>query len=258
MKVTGLAIYPLKSASQTVVKSSTVRERGFEYDRRWMLVDADGLFVSQRKLPRLAALGVAVDEDALELSLGDESCRVEQPKSESMRVEVWGDELDALDAGEAASAWLSERFGTRLNLVWMGDESRREVDSTQVSFADGYPYLLTTEASLIAVQQAVQEPVGMERFRPNIVLDGREPFEEHDWAKIRIGEVVFDVAKPCARCVVTTVDQYRGVKTGKEPLASLARINKIDGAACFGENLMARTFGNTLSVGDEVEVLERR
>lgn len=260
MKIVALSIYPLKAARRLDVDAVIVGERGFEHDRRWMLVDADGKFVSQRKYPDLATLGVTVPDGGLRLEHQGESLVVRTPR-ESIKVEVWGDLVEAFDAGDAASAWLSEHFGTRLNLVWMGPQSTRALQDfeAEVSFADGYPYLLTSLASLAAVQDAVEDETGMERFRPNIVIDGDAAFEEHQWSVIRIGDVEFDVAKPCARCVVTTVDQDTGVKvrTG-EPLATLARINKIDGAACFGENLVARSTGGTLRVGDEVEVLQRR
>ncbi len=169
---------------------------------------------------------------------------------------------------EDAHAWVSEVVGEPADLVWLEDPTQRGVDlrygeeDDRVSFADGYPLLLASEASLAALDDEVlaraqhgREPLPMARFRPNLVVAGAPPWAEDDWRRVRVGEMTFRAVKGCARCVITTVDPDSGQRE-KEPLATLARVRRFDSGTWFAVNLVPETSGGTLRVGDEVEVLE--
>lgn len=245
-----------------------------------MLVDAGGTFLSQRKLPRMALVEPRVVGDGLEVQApGMEPLRVdaavadeagEDPTRGGLEVEVWGDRCRAVSAGSEAARWFSSFLGVECALVRQADDAERPVDpeyaggreDTQVSFADGFPFLLATTASVSDLNVRIEAEtgrwggVGVERFRPNLVVSGSGPWEEDGWARIRIGAVEFAVVKPCARCVVTTVDPATG-EQGKEPLRTLATFRKRHGKVFFGQNLVHLGAG-ALRVGDPVEVLERR
>ena len=166
--------------------------------------------------------------------------------------------------GDEVNGWFSDVLDVECRLVTMPETTRRRIPpefavnpgEDHVSFADGYPFLLIGEASLAEVNARLETPVPMNRFRPNLVVSGSEAFAEDSWKKIRIGETVFHLVKPCARCVLTTVDQATGVKDGKEPLKTLASFRTFDGKVLFGQNLIAENPGGVVRVGDEVEVLE--
>lgn len=216
----------------------------------------------------------------IETELGSEQLTLRAPGMEPLRlerrgdgpaldVEIWRDRCPAVDQGDEATAWLSSFLGAPVRLVRQCEGADRRVDpeyarapSDQVSFADGYPFLLAAEASLDDLNGRLPDALPMNRFRPNLVVAGSRPFEEDGWRVIRVGEIVFDVVKPCARCVITTVDQATG-RTGKEPLRTLAtfrslppgRAGREGGEVYFGQNLIHRE-GGTLEVGSPVEVLE--
>lgn len=254
MTLREITIFPVKSARGVSVDQANVRERGFEGDRRWMFVDADGVFVSQRECRDLARVQATWSVGGLTLTHEEKSIHVEAT-NQRREVEVWGDRVDARLAGRAVEVWLEECVGVPLGMAYMDDVSTRSVgDDAQVSFADGYPYLLATEASLRELEHESGLHLEMARFRPNLVVDGDAPFDEHMWSSVRIAGVEFEVVSPCSRCVVTTLDPLTGeAQVDNEPMRTLARINRIDSKACFGVNLIARASG-TLSVGDRVTV----
>jgi uncharacterized protein YcbX len=265
VSVTGLFVYPVKACRGIALKTARVERRGLRHDRRFMIVDDTGRFVTQRTEPRLALVEVAIPSGDGEIVLSapglpalhldaDEAIR----RGGRRRVQVWRDEVDAVDCGEAANAWISEWLGKRMSLVHMPDDVERAVNPKYgaagdiVSFADGYPVLLASTSSLEDVNARLAEPVPMDRFRPNLVVSGCLPWAEDGWALIRVGEVGFRVVKPCDRCTVTTVDQ-RTAEPGVEPLRTLASFRKKDNEVLFAQNCIPDTPG-AISVGDRVMV----
>ena len=262
--LSGLYIYPVKSAAGTQTTLAQVVHRGLEHDRRWMLVDAKGRFMSQRKHPRMALIWVtlgnqicleAPHQPPLRLSLVPE-----QPTE--MTVEIWGDLCRAWSMGSDAANWLSQFLETPCQLVYMPDQAQRPVAHGKlgtdklVSFADAYPFLLISEASLADLNSRLTTPIPMNRFRPNLVVMGCDAFAEDTWAKIRIGDIVFSVAKGCDRCSIPGVDQATGVAT-KEPLPTLATYRRWQGKIWFGQNLVQENLGE-LRIGDPIEVLAHK
>lgn len=263
--ISALFIYPLKSARGVRLDQAQVAARGFRHDRRWMVVDEAGEFVTQRSHPELAKVAVKLVDDRLVLERPD-AAPLELPakidSGESVEVRVWRDECAALSAGQEAAAWFSSFLGQPSRLVYMPDSTRRQVDPTYaqpgeiVSFADGYPFLLVEQASLDDLNERLDSPISMARFRPNIVVDGVEPFAADHWRRVRIGEVVMRLAKPCVRCVVTTTDQHTGQRSpASEPLRTLATFRRGDEGVTFGQNLIHEGRG-VIRVGDAVEILE--
>ena len=255
--VSALHVYPLKGARGLSLQEVEVDDFGPRGDRRWLAVDADGVFVSQRELPRLALVHAAVEADALVLSSdGFRAQRVERPAGPCRRVRIWRDTVEAVDAGDEASEWLSEVLQHDVRLVHMPDETFRPVDGTygrpgdHVSFADAFPFLILGQSSLDALNARLAEPLPMNRFRPNIVVAGAAPHAEDAWREIAIGTLRLDVVKPCARCVVTTIDQERALP-GREPLRTLASYRKVGAHVMFGMNAIHRGRG-VLRVGDAI------
>jgi uncharacterized protein YcbX len=263
--VEDLRIYPVKALRGYALQASPVAIWGLEFDRRWMVVTPDGRFLTQRELPAMALISAHTTGDALTLAAeAADVLRVDVPASSAERrlVQVWSDELPALDAGPAAAGWLSARLGLPCGLVYLDDPQARTVDpdyampDDRALFSDGFPILLTNTASLAALNAALPSPIDMGRFRPNIVMTGAGAWAEDRWRRIRIGKVVFRVAKPCARCVVTTVDQRTGERPDKsEPLRTLGRIRRTASGVMFGQNLIPDGPGR-IAVGDRIEILE--
>jgi len=264
IRVSNLVIYPLKSCRGIEVDRATVGTTGFELDRRWMLIGDDGRFLSQREHHRLALVRVQLDEDRLRLEAPGLPTLEEMVKGgvgPTSRVQVWNDECAAVSEGTDAARWFSQHLGCSARLVRMASDDARPLGSStaqpgdHVSFADGFPFLLLSTPSLDGLNRRLSLPVPMDRFRPNIVIDGCEPHAEDGWNRIRIGEVVFRFAKPCARCVVTTVNQNTGER-GREPLRTLSTYRTVDGQVLFGQNLVHEGRG-AISIGDSVEVLDK-
>lgn len=261
-----LNIYPIKSAGGISLQRAEVEKKGLRGDRRWMVVDDSGKFMTQRQFPKMALIGVALEPDRLVMTAaGMEELVVPltlETRSSS-QVEVWGDFCDAIATGDATTDWFSRFLGVSCQLVYMPDNSQRPVDQTyavdqtydQVSFADAFPFLLISEASLQDLNSRLETPLPMNRFRPNLVVRGCEPYAEDRWQQIRVGSVLFHVVKSCARCAITTTDQATGIQ-GQEPLITLAKYRLHQGKILFGQNLLQANLG-TIHVGDEVEVFER-
>jgi uncharacterized protein YcbX len=242
--------------------------RGLEHDRRWMVVDGEGRFMSQREVPRMATIWTDLVDGALTLS-APEMSSVDVPldprPSETLRVQVWNSVCDAIAVSSLADGFLTEYLGEPCRLVYMPETTKRFSNplyargEALVGFADGYACLVTGEASLgelnkrLAARGAPDVP--MNRFRPNIVVKGAAPFAEDAWENIRIGGAVLRAAKPCGRCQVTTTDQNTGEVTGPEPLATLGTFrDKGDLGVCFGTYFVAVETG-PMRTGDAVEVL---
>lgn len=266
LTVQDLRIYPVKALRGDQRDAVSVALWGIEEDRRWMVVRPDGRFLTQRDLPSMACIAAAATATGLTLSAeGHGDCPIPFPDagtSATREVEVWRDRVPALDAGAQAAAWLSAALGERCGLVYLADTQARPVDPNfsrpgdHAAFSDGFPVLLTTTASLAALNAVLPAPIPMNRFRPNIVVAGAEPWAEDGWHRIRIGAVIFRVAKPCARCIVTTIDQQSGARPDKsEPLKTLSRIRRTAEGVIFGQNLIPENQGR-IAVGDRVEILE--
>ncbi|MEU3825544.1 MOSC N-terminal beta barrel domain-containing protein [Streptomyces sp. NPDC029080] len=270
--VQSIHVHPVKAFRAVSLEEALVEPWGLAGDRRWALIDDGGKVVTQREQPHLAsAAAEPLAGGGLRLSApGRAPLTVQVPlPAETVPMTVFGTKVEAVPAAAAAHAWCSEYLGTGVRLVHMDDPAtRRPVDPAYalpgetVSFADGYPVLVTTVASLDALNSLITEgpgaaegPLPMNRFRPNVVVAGTEPWAEDDWTRIAVGEVVFRVARPCARCVVTTTDQTTGVR-GREPLQTLARHRRIAGKLLFGQCLVPLSPG-TIAVGDPVRVLDR-
>lgn len=281
-QVSGLHIYPVKGGRGIALQRSEVALAGLAGDRCWLLVDAGGRFLSQRELPALALLETKTDADGLHLSFagmpgegeaGDGGERfVARPDGASrIAVRIWSDEVDAALADEADSAALSRWFGRSLRLVYFDDQARRIVSrdwvphDAPVGFSDGFPLLLAFEDSLRELNRTIVtaggEAVPMSRFRPNIVLSDTGAYAEDHWETVMIGDLVFDLVKPCTRCAVTTVDQQSGVPDGPEPIVSLSRTrmsaDRRTPGVLFGWNAVPRQTGQ-LRVGDTVELVSSR
>ena len=271
MRLAALHVYPIKSCRGTSLGEAVIGPRGIQGDRRWMLVVPEGRFLSQRRHPRLALVQPELLEDRLRVTApGAEPLEVDpEAPGPELEVEIWADRCAAVDQGDEAAGWFSRFLDAPVRLVRQGDEADRPVDPAyarspgdQVSFTDGYPLLLASQASLDDLNARLPEALPMNRFRPNLVVEGSHPWDEDRWALVRIGALELNVVKPCSRCVITTVDQERGVK-GKEPLQTMATFRRGipgappggEGEVYFGQNLIHREEG-VLRVGDPVEVLD--
>ena len=263
MQLSGLYLYPVKSAAPMAVAQALVEPRGLQYDRRWMVVDEAGKFLTGRQLPQLTLVRATPDSSGLTLEApGMPRLRVNLGEaSGTLPVTVWKSAVDAHLSGTEADAWLTTYLQRPVRLVYMDADVHRPVQSArarpgdEVSFADGHPLMLITQAALDALNARLAKPVSMLQFRPNLVVDGAPAHAEDDWTRVRIGEVVFDVAKACTRCVFTTVDPTRGERDPDgEPLRTLTRYRRTEEGVTFGQHLIPRSPG-VVRVGDAVEPL---
>jgi uncharacterized protein len=262
LRLTGLWRYPVKSLRGTRCNALPVAARGPLADRQWMLVDAQGGFLTQRQLPRMALIDVRLDGDGLALRCGRSALTVARPPIDAplLEVTVWRDRCLAQAADAEADRWFSGLLGRPCRLVYLPDSQVRAVDprfarpDDQVGFADGFPFLLISQASLDDLNARLAQPVPMLRFRPNLVVAGCAAFAEDGWRRIRIGEIDFRVAKPCSRCIVPTIDPETAERAA-EPLRTLAGYRRRDKQVFFGQNLIHDGLGE-LREGMPVEVLE--
>jgi hypothetical protein len=290
MQLTALFIYPVKSLRGFAVPSAEVDALGFDGDRRFMVIDDQREMLTQRSHPQLAKISTALTESSLILSAeGHASLTVARrtPPEFSptpVTVSVWGSKnLIAEDCGPEATQWLSRVIGIPARLVRIGEHFHRPVlykpayappssaatltssangriaAADIVTFADGYPFLITSEASLGALNDRLiardEEPVPMDRFRPSLVISGCGAFAEDTWRNFQIGDLTFRAAGPCSRCIMTTTDQLTGERSGPEPLRTLAAFRRDPdqpSAVNFGQNVVHLTKSGTLSVGDSV------
>ncbi|MFS8199864.1 MOSC domain-containing protein [Streptomyces sp. CWNU-52B] len=265
-------VYPLKAAAGHAPREAVVEPWGLAGDRRWVLVDERDRVITQRQHPRMALVLVERSTDgAVRLSApGREplTVPVPAPGGGTTAVEIWHDKVEGVPAGVSADAWFSDWLGAAVRLVHLNDPAiRRPIDprfarpGETVSFADGYPLLITSLASLDALNTLIargdrpaEGPLPMDRFRPNLVVTGTAAWAEDDWSRISVGQVVFRVATMCGRCVVTTTDQSTAER-GREPLRTLARHRRFGDKLVFGQNLVPESPGS-VRVGDPVRILE--
>ena len=253
-----LNIYPLKSGRGIGKTSVLVAATGFEWDRNWMFTDTAGSFISQRTHPKLACIEPELSDTALTLrapGLPPLTLPLE-PLGESIDVKVWKDQCAGLDQGDRASAWASSAVGAPLRLVRVVEAPRRMADpkfagprENPLAFADGFPILVCNRASLDSLNARMPEPIPMERFRPNLVLDGLPPFAEDRIASLRVGAVTFSLVKPCTRCIITSTDQRTGARsTNPLPVLRKFRFDRTLLGVTFGENAVL-----TAGVGTRIQ-----
>ncbi|WP_460952329.1 MOSC domain-containing protein [Spirosoma daeguense] len=279
MTISELYIYPIKSLGGISVSEVVVEPKGFRYDRRFMLVSPEGEFMTQRTNHQMALIDVAINDNILRVwhrHNPDNVLNLPLPPAvatssevqETMLVNIWDSkDVPAQTVSAEADAWFSDILGKPCRLVHMPDTTYRSVDSKYarnndaVSFADGYPYLLIGQSSLNHLNQRLAEPIEMKRFRPNIVVNDSLPYEEDGWQHFRVGELDFYGVKPCARCVLTTIDPETA-KPGKEPLRTLKTYRQWNAKILFGQNVLAQGVGNstlgTLRVGQPIDVIQRQ
>jgi uncharacterized protein YcbX len=266
LQISELYIYPIKSLAGIPLKKARVTPTGFEYDRRWLLVDENNCFITQREFHQMALLQVAIEEGGLSVThkLNNDSIfilfNIPGKQYEQVMVTIWDDTCMAEFVSEEADKWFTTVLNMNCRLVYMPDTTHRIVDqryapeNAVTSFADAYPFLIIGQASLDQLNTQLNEPLPMNRFRPNIVFTGGAPFDEDLYGHFTIGDIHFFGVKLCARCVMTTVNQDTAVK-GKEPLKTLARYRFKNNKILFGQNLVHEGEGE-IAIGDELLVLQ--
>jgi len=258
--VAGLYLHPIKACRGVAVDAVELDRRGIRGDRRWMIADAEGRFVSQRERPELSTVRVEVDAETMTLDAPGMT-PIARPRAtgdgDRVPVRIWEDACEAT-VDPIASEWISTFLGAPCRVVFMPDDVERPVDPGRarpgeiVGFADGFPLLVISRASLDDLNRRLDAPVPMTRFRPSIVVEGCDAYAEDGWERFRVGERAMRGVKRCARCAVTTVDPETGVK-GKEPLRTLATYRSVDGKVMFGMNAI-HDGGGVVRVGDPVWV----
>jgi len=255
--VNALYIYPVKSLAGIAMKGSALDAMGLKHDRRWMLVSPEGNFLSQRKFPQMALIQPKFIDQQLILTTANQADLIvaEADTQQTLQVTIWKDSVTAQRIDEQADKWLSKALGTPCHLVYIPDNEIRQCDpefskqGEHTGFADGFPILLISTASLEDLNQRLDQPITMKRFRPNIVIEGCEAFAEDDLKAFSIGGVGMRGVKPCSRCILTTVDPETGQRTGAEPLQTLMRYRKQGNKVNFGQNVIHNSVGS-IQVGD--------
>jgi uncharacterized protein YcbX len=253
-------IYPVKSLGGIRLKSANVMDKGLQYDRRWMLVDEAGVFMTQRLNPKMALFKVSIDQPKGKLNFTFEqdhfSIPTHSPISPKFIGKIWEDTVEVIEVSEECSQWFSEKLNVKCRLISFPEQNPRPVDplykvnDEHVSLADGYPFLIIGEQSLADLNGKLQEPVPMNRFRPNFVFTGGTPYEEDNWKDFRIGRNRFVGVKPCGRCIMTTINQDTA-EQGREPLSMLSTYRKRNNKIYFGQNVLAIDH-NEIKEGDEI------
>lgn len=265
MVLSKIFVYPIKSAKGLDVSETFLHTSGPVTDRRWMLVDEEGTFLSQRKLPRMALIEPCFRGADLWVEAPGMSPLLISPWSgggEWVSVRIWKDHLSLPHPDQRYSDWFSNFLGQQCRLVYLPDSVHRPVEPPfddpkwRVSLADGYPLLLVTEASLALLNKRLPSPIGIERFRPNLVISDADAHDEDDWTDIRIGSVELAIAKPCARCSTVLVDPETA-QVGVEPLKTLTEYRRRPNGVMFAQNALVVRPGR-LQVGAPVEVIQRK
>jgi uncharacterized protein len=267
LSLASIHIHPIKSLGGFAVEEARLTDRGLEHDRRWMLVDEQGVFITQREMPAMATLHTSPIAGGFRVNDATGG-HIDIPhaleEGEPVRAQVWSDRVKALLAAEETNEWFTEALRCPARMVYMPDASKRRTDgryaSGSNSLSDGFPYLIVSQASLDDLNEKLRRngatPVPMDRFRPNLVIVGGDAFQEDQWREITIGDVEFKLVKPCARCVIVTTDQRTGSRE-KEPLRTLAEYRRKGSKVLFAMNAVAAG-GGTLRVGDPVSVRHLR
>lgn len=259
--LSSLSIYPVKSCREVSQNSSFVEDFGLQNDRRWMVVDEQGVMITQRKLskmcliqPELTASGLILNTSVMD------PISINIPNhNKKCSVKVWADQCHAFDAGDEAANWLSHVLEKKCRLVYFPEDEIRQVDleyankGDKTAFSDGFPLLIISQGSLDDLNQRLSSPIAMNRFRPNIVIDGCNPFAEDEWEKIRIGDITFRFVKPCSRCVIPSIN-IDTAEREEEPIKTLLSYRKRDKKIFFGQNVIAESNGQ-INVGMPIEII---
>lgn len=259
-KVTQIISYPVKSLPGILLGESTVEQRGLKYDRRWMLIDKNNTFITQRLFPEMIYINIKIENDRLVFShvtkkISKLSISLTSFPKEEITVKIWDDFCLAKKYNTKISNWFSEALNTNCSLVYMPDSTERKTsrkyfnESKNVSFADGYPFLIVGEESVNLLNNKLKKVVPISNFRPNIVFSGGKAHDEDKWKNIIIGDINFTVVKPCARCVITTIDS--NANKNKEPLATLNSYRNVNNKILFGQNAVAHNTGK-IKLGDSI------
>ena len=263
MHVSALTVYPIKSCAGISVTRWPLERRGLRHDRSFMVVDGEGTFLTQREHPALALVHPQIDDDRLTIHApGRSPVAIDLTATGSTRTDVtlWEFTGTAVDAGDEAAALFTDHLGTAVRLVAMPADLPREADPDYagaghpVGFADGFPLLVTNEASLADLNGRMADALPMQRFRPNIVVADAPAYAEDNWRTVRVGAIDVDVVKACARCTITTVDPDTGTRDGGEPLRTLGTYRRGERGVLFGQNAVPRSTG-VVQIGDPIEVL---
>ena len=254
-------IYPVKSLAGIKVSNWIVNEKGLLHDRKWMLVDTNNQFLSQRRLPKMVLIKTQLTDNELILSTstsGSISLPLYPDDGDACNITIWNDQCSAKTTTTVADQWLSDFLGIDCKLVYQPDEVVRPVDSDyatatdKVYFSDGFPFLILSKASLNSLNQAMGLQLPIQRFRPNLVISNCESYAEDSWREITINGIGFRLPKPCSRCSVPTID-IETAQTNKEPLTTLNRLRKWNKHVYFGQNALHNTQGE-LATGNAVEI----
>jgi uncharacterized protein len=263
MRVSSLFIYPIKSLGGINLKSSLIESRGLQHDRRWMLIDNNNSFLTQRTKPILAKFEVKINADGLVVSNAMNAANVQIPfKPETdilLTSKIWDDVVETQVVSLDVNRWFSEQLGEDIRLVFLPDHSIRPIDNRysingqeHTSLSDGYPILMIGQSSLDYLNHRCSEKIEMLKFRPNIAIEDSEPFFEDKIQEVHIGTAQLYGVKPCARCIMTTID-YNKLKFGKEPLLSLSKFRKFENKILFGQNMVVHQSGE-IKIGDKLMI----
>lgn len=271
LKLSEIWVYPVKSLGGISLQKSKVTDRGLELDRRWLLIDEDSRFLSQRENPKLALFRPEVAGDNLRITHKELLESIDVPlladftdETTKIEVTVWEDTIVAFEVNPVISEWFTRLLKFSVRLVYMPDASERKVDPDYAisgeeitSFADAYPFLIIGQSSLDDLNERLEVKVPMNRFRPNFVFTNGAAFEEDFWREFTIGNLSFVGVKRCDRCLITTVDQEKGIFSGKNPLKTLAKYRNFGNKVLFGQNVIGLGLG-TVSIGDKIQVLSNK
>lgn len=260
LKVSGIFIYPVKSLGGIAMQTATVMKKGLQHDRRWMLMDENNVFITQRVHHKMALFKTSFGDNGFAVTYDGQQLHIPHTyEGDPVRAKIWDDEVTVQEVSTQHSEWFTKNLGIKCKLVAFPEQNDRPVDEKyrigddQVGLADAYPLLIIGERSLDDLNERLKSPVLMNRFRPNLVFSGGDPFDEDTFRDFTVGSVPFVSVKPCARCVLTTVDQATGTKTGGEPLATLAKYRRKGSGVYFGQNIIPAQTGQ-ISIGDEITI----
>ena len=251
-------IYPIKSLAGISLKSANAEEMGFENDRRWMLIDAENIHVTQREHPIMSQFYPEISDDKIKITFEGQTHEffIDEHSKNKIESQVWDDRSEVFEVNKNSSKWFSDKLGFECKLVKIlknGDrkhESSRSKETYNVSLADAYPYLLIGTESLDFLNEKLDEKITIKRFRPNIVVSTKSPHEEDDFSTFKIGDVQFKNIKPCGRCIMVNNDPQKGI-VKKEPLKTLSKYRNVDNSVLFGTNIVSLNSG-FITVGDEI------
>lgn len=262
--ISEINIFPIKSLGGISLQEAEVEERGLKYDRRWVLADSNYRFMTQRENEQMALIDVVIEDDGLKVThrtKNIDALKVPfQPQTTDRKpITIWDDEVEGIRVSDEVDAWFCEVLGKECSLYYQPNDSFRKIDPNyaitqeeHTSFSDGYPILIIGQSSLDELNSKLEKNIEMKRFRTNLVFEGGEPFIEDTFKEFTVGSAKLIGVKPCARCVLTTIDPKTGEK-GKEPLKTLSEFRKKGNKILFGQNLLVNQTGK-IRVGDEILV----